>query len=494
MSSLVMHVGILNKPAVNYLPTLNRKASKLHRVSTTTSATRLQTSCSLQLDSKSVNEVIRRSGNYQPSAWDFNYIQSLNTEHKEEKYLTRHRELIVQVKMLLDEDMEGVKQLDLIEDLKNLGLSYLFEDKIRLILNHIYNKHKCFLNNEVEESDLYFIALGFRLLRQHGFEVSQEVFDYFKNEKGTDFKSSLADDTKALMQLYEASFLLREGEDTLELARTFSTKLLQKKVDEGDDYENVLSWIRHSLELPLHWRVQRIESRWFLDAYEGRPDKNPVVFELAKCEFQIRQATNQEELKDVSRWDTKSIHKLPYYMQLCFLALNNFISEVAYDVLKDNGFNCLPYLQRSWLDLVESYLKEAKWYYSGYTPSLEEYLDNGQISITSPTIASQVYFTVEPSLDKTVIESMYKYHDILNLAGMLLRLPDDLGTAPFELKRGDVPKAVQCYMKETNASESEAREHIKFLIREYWKKMNTVIATDCPFTDDFVVGAANLAE
>lgn len=103
------------------------------------------------------------------------------------------------------------------------------------------------------------------------------------------------------MQLYEASFLLREGEDTLELARTFSTKLLQKKVDEGDDYENVLSWIRHSLELPLHWRVQRIESRWFLDAYEGRPDKNPVVFELAKCEFQIRQATNQEELKDVSR-------------------------------------------------------------------------------------------------------------------------------------------------------------------------------------------------
>lgn len=87
--------------------------------------------------------------------------------------MTRHRELIVQVKMLLDEDMEAVKQLDLIEDLKNLGLSYLFEDKIRLILNHIYNKHKCFLNNEVEESDLYFIALGFRLLRQHGFEVSQ---------------------------------------------------------------------------------------------------------------------------------------------------------------------------------------------------------------------------------------------------------------------------------------------------------------------------------
>nr|T1RRJ4.1 RecName: Full=(-)-endo-fenchol synthase, chloroplastic; Short=Alpha fenchol synthase; Short=LsFENS; AltName: Full=Alpha pinene synthase; AltName: Full=Limonene synthase; Flags: Precursor [Lavandula stoechas]AGN72801.1 alpha fenchol [Lavandula stoechas] len=560
MSSLVMHVGIVNKPAITYLPTLSRRASNLHNVS----STRLQTSCSLQLDYKPVDET-RRSGNYQPSAWDFEYIQSLKNKYKEEKYLTRHTKLTVQVKMLLDEDMEAVQQLDFIEDLNNLGISYLFKDKITQILNHIYNEHRCFHNNEAEESDLYFTALGFRLLRQHGFKVSQEVFDCFKNEKYTNFKASLAGDTKGLLQLYEASFLLREGEDTLELARKFSTKLLQQKIDEGEPDNNLLSCIRHSLELPLHWRLQRLEARWFLDAYATRHDMNPIIFELAKLEFNITQATQQEELKDLSRWwnstglaeklpfardrivesyfwamgtfephqygyqrelvskiialttvvddiydvygtleelelftdvirrwETESIDELPYYIQLCYLAVNKFVFDLAHDVLKDKGFNSLPYLKRSWKDLIERYLIEAKWYHNRYTPSLEEYLNNARVTITCPTILSQIYFALASPIEKPVIEVMYKYHDILYLSGMLLRLPDDLGTAPFELKRGDVPKAVQCYMKERNVPEKEAREHVRFLIREASKQMNTAMAIDCPFTEDFAVAAANL--
>nr|UUB32234.1 bornyl diphosphate synthase [Lavandula x intermedia] len=559
-----MPVGILHMPAANLLHNWDNRATTPRRFSSTPVATRLRTSCSLQLDGKPVDNV-RRSGNYQPSAWDFNFIQSLNNQYKEEMYLTRHTQLTELVKMVLEEEMEAVQQLDFIEDLKNLGISYLFKDKITQILNHIYNEHKCFHDNEVEESDLYFTALGFRLLRQYGFEVSQEVFDCFKNEKGTNFKGSLGGHTKGLLQLYEASFLMREGEDTLEVARQFSTKLLQQKVDEGEVDDNILLWIRHSLELPLHWRVQRLEARWFLDSYARRPDVNPIILELAKLEFNITQAKHQEELKDLSRWwnstciaeklpfardrvveaqfwaigvlephqygyqrelvakiialttvvddvydvygtldelklfteairrwDTESIDTLPYYMQLCYLAVNNFVSELAYDILKEKSFNSLPYLQRSWLDLVEAYFKEAKWYYNGYTPSLEEYLNNAKITITCPAIVSEIYFTFGASIDKAVIESMYKYHDILYLSGMLLRLPDDLGTAPFELKRGDVPKAVQCYMKERNAPEKEAREHIRFLIREAWKQMNTVMATDCPFTDDFAVAAANL--
>lgn len=82
-----------------------------------------------------------------------------------------------------------------------------------------------------------------------------------------------------------------------------------------------------------------------------------------------------------------------------------------------------------WLDLVEASFEEAKWYYSGYTPTLEEYLNNSRVSISCPAIISQVYFTLAGSIDKPVIECMYKYHDILYLSGILLRLPDDLGTS-----------------------------------------------------------------
>ena len=40
-----------------------------------------------------------------------------------------------------------------------------------------------------------------------------------------------------------------------------------------------------------------------------------------------------------------------------------------------------------------------------------------------------------------------------------------------ELKRGDVPKSIQCYMNETGASEEDAREYIRCLISATWKKM-----------------------
>nr|QBL54245.1 synthase 2 [Ocimum tenuiflorum] len=468
MFTINMQVAILAKPANYYLYNFG---TNRWRVSSTSLATHLRASCSLQLDIKPADDEARRSGNYQPSAWDFNYLQSLNNHHyKEERHLERKGKLIAEVKMLLEQEMAAVQHLELIEDLQNLGLLYLFQDEIKIILNFIYNHHKCFHSNgggAEENADLYFVALGFRLLRQDGFEVSQGVFDCFKNEEGSDFKPNLAKDTRGMLQLYEAPFLVREGEDTLEMGRQFSTKILQKKVETELIDENLLSWMCHSLELSLHWRIQRLEARWFLDAYATRPDMNPIVFELAKLDFNIVQATQQEELKHVSRWwnniglakklpfvrdrvveayfwavgfiephqygyqrlviakmvalvttiddvydvygtlhelelftdiikrwDTESINQLPYYMQLCYLALYNFVSELAYDILKDRGFNSIPYLHKSWVDLVEGFLEEAKWYYSGHTPSLEEYLKNASITIAAPAAIIPTLFHV----------------------------------------------------------------------------------------------------
>ncbi|RWR93532.1 Geraniol synthase, chloroplastic [Cinnamomum micranthum f. kanehirae] len=41
-----------------------------------------------------------------------------------------------------------------------------------------------------------------------------------------------------------------------------------------------------------------------------------------------------------------------------------------------------------------------------------------------------------------------------------------------ELKRGDVPKSIQCYMHEARVTEDVARNHIMGLFRETWKKLN----------------------
>ncbi|KAL0365209.1 UNVERIFIED_CONTAM: (R)-limonene synthase [Sesamum angustifolium] len=197
----------------------------------------------------------RRSGNYGPSLWDFDYIQSLNTQYAEERYLRRASELKVEVKKMLvqEKELSTVEELlGLIDDLQRLGVSYHFEDEINQMLGCLYEqKYAGGKNNsEVKERDLYTTALAFRLLRQHGFSVPQEVFDCFRNEKG-DFDPNLGNDTKGLLQLYEASFLSTPGEKTLGLAREFTTNFLQKYPNEKID-ENL------SLLVPMLWSSQYI--------------------------------------------------------------------------------------------------------------------------------------------------------------------------------------------------------------------------------------------
>jgi (-)-alpha-terpineol synthase len=129
-----------------------------------------------------------------------------------------------------------------------------------------------------------------------------EVFNNFKDERG-DFKACLCEDMKGMLSLYEASFLSIEGENILDEARVFSTKHLEEYVKKNKD-KNSYAIVSHALELPLRWRMLRLEARWFIDIYRRREDMNPILLELAELDFNIVQATHQEDLKQVSRLAT----------------------------------------------------------------------------------------------------------------------------------------------------------------------------------------------
>lgn len=73
---------------------------------------------------------------------------------------------------------------------------------------------------------------------------------------------------------------------------------------------------------------------------------------------------------------------------------------------------------------------EAKWYHSGYKPTLEEYMDNAWISISRPVMLIHGYvFVTSPILEEN-LESLMKYNDVIRLSSTILRLADDLGTSP----------------------------------------------------------------
>ena len=123
------------------------------------------------------------------------------------------------------------------------------------------------------------------------------IFSSFKDELGN-FKSHICEDTKGMVYLYEASYLLVEGENVLEHARDFTTKHLGDFVKRNkDQYLSIL--VNHALELPLQWRMPRLEAKWFIDFYEMNEDMNHTLLELAKLDFNTVQATHQEDLRHV---------------------------------------------------------------------------------------------------------------------------------------------------------------------------------------------------
>ena len=127
-----------------------------------------------------------------------------------------------------------------------------------------------------------------------------DVFNGFKDDKG----GFICNDFKEIMSLHEASYYSFEGESIMDEAWQLTSKHLKEvmisKSKQGDVF--VAEQAKRALELPLHWKVPMLEARWFIHVYEKREDKNHLLLELAKLEFNVLQAIYQEELKDVSRY------------------------------------------------------------------------------------------------------------------------------------------------------------------------------------------------
>ncbi|KAI3687943.1 hypothetical protein L1987_81648 [Smallanthus sonchifolius] len=395
--------------------------------------------------------------------------------------------------------------LNLVDDLQRLGVSYYFVNEISNVLENVYNNY--YKNHEDWiKMDLNLKSLGFRLLRQHGYHIPQEIFKDVIDENGN-VNGPFYEDVVGMLNLYEASYHSVEDESILDDARIFTEKYLKEIIEKMSD-KNMLSLISHALAFPLHWIPPRVESMWFIEMYETRLiGMNPEVLEFAKLDYNMGQAVHQEDLKYVSRgdltkvnamittivdvydvygtlqeleqftnvmnsWDANAIKELPHYMQICFLAFSNAINEMSYNVLANESVFILPYFQKAWQDLSHSYIIEARWFSSGYTPTFEEFVNNAYMSIGIMPIIKHAYVLSLTSVSEDALKRIGRAENMMRSASLIVRLTNDMGTSSDELERGDVPKSIQCYMLESGATEVEAREYIKKLIMETWKKMN----------------------
>ncbi|XP_030462407.1 (+)-alpha-terpineol synthase-like [Syzygium oleosum] len=251
------------------------------------------TRCALNVEDQ---DVARRSANWKPSVWDYGFVQSLDADFAVDKYTEQVHRLKEEVKGQFHREMNQVAELEFIDVVQRLGLGYHFETEIKNALISIYNN-----TEDVQLSDdLYAASLLFRLLRQHGYNVPQDVFQRFMNKTGT-FDESFKKDVKGLLGLYEASFHGLEGETIVDEAWNFASKHL-KDLNLDEVPANVASHVSHALDMPIHWRPNRLEARWFMHMYGKQQDRIPSLLRLAKLDFNLVQSIHKKEVSNMARW------------------------------------------------------------------------------------------------------------------------------------------------------------------------------------------------
>ncbi|THG12024.1 hypothetical protein TEA_020737 [Camellia sinensis var. sinensis] len=423
-----------------------------------------------------MNAIVQRgSESYPPCIWDYDLLQSLDNNYKESpSNKKRVEELKKHVKKLVEnEDIKPLAKLELIDNIDRLGLSYHFEKEINIALGTLIRS----TNNDdayIEQEGLHATALRFRILRQHGHKVSQDIFNRFKDNDGN-FKPSICEDIKGLLSLYEASFLGIHGEHTMEEAKIFTTFHLKKMKHHSILKSNKVLGreISRALELPRQWQMTRSEARWYIDVDEERDDKVVALLELAKLDYNFVQSVHQKDLADLTRLEFSRDRLVESYLWGLGMAsepqLSNCTKAVAKIIAVVTVVDDIYDVYGS-LDELKIFTHAIERWDISASDQLPCHLRMGFIALFN-TINELAYHSI-------------KEHGFDSLSYC---------KQAAEIERGDILKSVQCYMRETGASEEVARDYIWYQIDETWKKITEDVLEDSCLPHSFIRLAINLA-
>ncbi|KAL2612025.1 hypothetical protein R1flu_023717 [Riccia fluitans] len=219
-----------------------------------------------------------------------------------------------------------------VDTLERLGISRYFSAEIENVLATVYrhwsDEHGiCWARVLKDVPDLDDSSMAFRLLRQHGYNVSADAFEaFYKDNAFACFAvGQMVQGVSDMLNLYRASQLTHPGEPRLDEALTFSRRFLvnalstnKGNADKWSLKKDLAGEIEYALKYPEHKNLKRLEIRDYLDKY-GPDDawigktiyrlrlvNNPEYLALAKADFNKCQMLHQKELRHVLRWISNS--------------------------------------------------------------------------------------------------------------------------------------------------------------------------------------------
>ncbi|KAG7650223.1 S-(+)-linalool synthase [Arabidopsis thaliana] len=212
-----------------------------------------------------------------------------------------HELNIKKIKNILSANVDVPSEnLEMIDVIQSLGIDLHFRQGIEQTLHMIYKEGLQF------NGDLHEIALRFRLLRQEGHYVQESIFKNILDKKGG-FKDVVKNDVKGLTELFEASELRVEGEETLDGAREFTYSRLNELCSGRESHQK--QEIMKSLAQPRHKTVRGLTSKRFTSMIKIAGQEDPEwlqsLLRVAEIDSIRLKSLTQGEMSQTFKWWTE---------------------------------------------------------------------------------------------------------------------------------------------------------------------------------------------
>ncbi|KAG6512649.1 hypothetical protein ZIOFF_030774 [Zingiber officinale] len=449
---------------------------------------------------------VRKSSKYHPSIWGDYFIQNSSLSHAKEstqRMIKRVEELKVQVKSMFQDTSDLMQLMNLINSIQMLGLDYHFENEIDEALRLIY---------EVDDKSygLYETSLRFQLLRQHGYHLSADIFNKFKDNNGS-FISSLNGDAKGLLSLYNVSYLGTHGEIILDEAKSFTKPQLVSLLSELEP--SLAAQVSLFLELPLCRRNKILLARKYILIYQEDAMRNNVILELAKLNFNLLQSLYQEELKKISIWWNDlafakslsftrdrvvegyywvlTIYFEPQHSRARVICSKVFSLLSIMDDIYDNygtleECTLLTEAIKRWnpqaVDSLPEYLKD---YYLKQLKTFEEFEDElelnekyrmlylqDEIKALAISYLEEAKWGMGEVATKEVFDWLSSFPKVVEACCVISRLLNDIRSHELEQGRDHAASTVESYMKEHDTNVNVACKNLREIVEKAWKDLN----------------------
>nr|UNA06919.1 terpene synthase 1 [Jasminum sambac] len=170
----------------------------------------------------------------------------------------------------------------------------------------------------------------------------------------------------------------------------------------------------------------------------------------------------------IESWNINAVDTLPSYMKYFYKSLLDVHVSIEEELGKIGQTYRIDYAIKELKKLVWAYLEEAKWTYSGYVPTMEEYMKVGLVTAGYMLLSTTALVGIQEHIPKEAFDWISSEPLLVRASSVICRLSDDLVGQEFEKKI----TAVDSYMKEKGVSKEETLSVLRKEIINAWKDIN----------------------